>query len=134
MPLARGAGWTHDVDVDPDLLKAFRRRARAVAEADLEREDRAAEELRRSTIDKLVRAIEAARAEGRCARVWLFGSFAWGKPEDRSDVDLLVEACRDPDALTAEVWRACDRPVHVVELDRAPDSLRERVLREGTLL
>jgi predicted nucleotidyltransferase len=103
-------------------------------EADLARETQQAEALRGSVIPVVVERIEQARRAGRCARVWLFGSFAWGEPRERSDVDLLVEGCADPDALAADVWRHVERAVHVVALERAPASLVERVLESGKAL
>lgn len=109
----------------------LRRRVLQVIEADLAREAEQAESLRAAVLPLVAEAIHTARASGRCERAWLFGSFAWGRPTDRSDVDLMVERCDDPDALTAEVWRQVDRAVHVLQLERAPRSLVERVLEEG---
>jgi predicted nucleotidyltransferase len=117
--------------VDPELLPAFRRRVLEVIQADLDREAAEAEALRAELLPKVGEAVRAARAGGRCGRVWLFGSFAWGRPGGRSDVDLLVEGCADPDALAAEIWRAVDRPVHVLQAPEAPESLVERARREG---
>jgi len=117
--------------VERDLVQAFRRRVRHVVEEELEREGADAERLRRQVVPAASQAVAHARAAGRCGRAWLFGSFAWGGATSRSDVDVLVEHCADPDELAAELWRVCDRPVHVVELDKAPATLRERVLREG---
>lgn len=114
-----------------ELSQAFRRRVVAVIEEDLAREEAEAEVLRREVTECTRAAVERARLEGRCGRAWLFGSFAWGMPGQRSDVDLLVEGTPDPDALASFVWRAVDRPVHVVELEHAPVSLVERALNEG---
>lgn len=112
----------------------FRRRVIAGIEADLTREEEEAEALRGSVVPAVAERVAEARREGRCERAWLFGSFAWGEPTERSDVDLLVERCADPDALAAEVWRHVERAVHVVELERAPASLVERVLESGKAL
>jgi predicted nucleotidyltransferase len=120
--------------MDRALLAAFRRRVVAVIEEDLAREEAAAECRRAVVLPAVSKAVAEARAAGDCRRVWLFGSFAWGEPGERSDVDLLVEGCADPDALAAAVWRVADRPVHVVELERAPATLVERALREGSPL
>jgi len=102
--------------------------------AELEREAVEAEALRRAVLPPVRQALEAARADGWCARAWLFGSFAWGAPTERSDVDLLVASCADPDRLAARLWRACGRPVHVVELEQARAELSERVLADGVSL
>jgi predicted nucleotidyltransferase len=119
---------------DAQLLRAFRERVRAVVARDLELELRDAERLRDETLPKLRGAIAEARVRGECDRAWLFGSFAWGRPGERSDIDVLVEACRNPDGLAALLWRACGRPVHVIELGVAPAGLVDRVAREGTAL
>ena len=117
--------------MDRELLAAFRRRVLAGIEDDLAREAAEVEARRASVLPPVAAAIAAARAEGRCTRAWLFGSFAWGTPVERSDVDILVASCDDPDALAAEIWRAIDRPVHVIQIENAPPSLAERVLRDG---
>lgn len=124
----------HDSSPDPELLRAFRRRWLAGIEADLRREQAEAE-AERTRVLPLVREIIAdARRRASCRRAWLFGSFAWSQPEPRSDVDLLVEGCPDPDALAAQIWTATGRPAHVVPLEEAASSLRERVLRDGVPL
>ena len=69
-----------------------------------------------------------------CAQVWLFGSYAWGEPSERSDIDLLVAGCADPDRLASAVGRKTGTDVHIVQLERAPDSLRQRALAEGVTL
>jgi predicted nucleotidyltransferase len=119
--------------MEPDLKQAFRRRVLEVIEEDLAREADAAARRRSSVLPQVVRTIARARAEGRVSRAWLFGSFAWGSPGERSDVDVLVESA-DPDALAADLFQATERPAHVVELERAPTELVERVLRDGTPL
>lgn len=117
--------------MDLALLSAFRRRVVAVIEEDLAREEAEAQLRRDTTLPEVSRAVTEARAAGQCRRAWLFGSFAWGLPGERSDVDLLVEGCPDPDAIGAALWRAIHRPVHVIALEKAPSSLVERVLRDG---
>lgn len=75
-------------------MQAFRQRVRETVTRDLEREDAEAEALRLDVVDKLRAAIAAERERGECAEAWLFGSFAWGRPVERSDVDVLVKGCR----------------------------------------
>lgn len=110
-----------------DLRSAIRARFERDVAAERER----AEALRADVVPQVESAVAAARAEGRCARAWLFGSYAWGSPDDDSDVDLLVEGCDDPFRLASRVTTACGRDAHVVELELAPAALRERVLRDG---
>jgi predicted nucleotidyltransferase len=120
-----------ETSIDRELLAAFRRRIVAAIEADLRREDAEAEARRAQVIPMVARIVTVARAAQQCGRAWLFGSFAWGRPEERSDIDLLVEDCPDPDALAADIWRAAERPAHVIPVDRAERSLIERALAEG---
>jgi predicted nucleotidyltransferase len=117
--------------MDRELLAAFRRRIVAGIEQDLRREDTEAEARRAQVIPMVARIVAATRAAQQCGRAWLFGSFAWGRPEERSDIDLLVEDCADPDALAANIWRAAERPAHVVTVDRAERSLIERAVADG---
>lgn len=109
----------------------FRQRVLEVIEEDLAREDAETEALRADVVGRAAEVLAAARAEGRCGKAWLFGSFAWGRPGKRSDVDVLVEDCAEPDALAADLWRGTERPAHVVQRERAPAELAERVLADG---
>ena len=78
-------------------------------------------------------------------QVWLFGSHAWGHPDESSDLDLLVVV---PDSEEAPVQRAqrahrCLRGLSVAkdvlvktraEVDRfreVPSSLEAEILRRG---
>ena len=79
----------------------------------------------------MVEALAMARRDGLCAAAWRFGSYAWRRPGERSDVDLLVDGCRDPDELAAILAAACGRDVHVVRREAAPDSLVTRALSDG---
>ena len=100
-------------------------------EADLRREEAEESALRTEVTATTSALIADARRRGVCGQAWLFGSFAWGRPEPRSDVDVLVEGCADPDALAAELWQATGRPAHVIEREKAPASLLERVYQDG---
>lgn len=115
-------------------MAAFRRAAKAKVTRDIERE-RAQAELCRSEALPLVReAVKRLRSAGRCDRVWLFGSYAWGAPTEASDLDLLVETADDPFALAAEIGVATRRMVHVIPYEAAPPSLIERAVAEGVPL
>ena len=117
-----------------DLLDAFRTAVRAKIQRDLDAEAERARTLRAEVLPRVEEATASARLQELCSRVWLFGSYAWGQPSERSDVDLLVEACSDPFRFAGLVATACGRDVHAIELERAPEGLRQRVLAEGTLL
>jgi predicted nucleotidyltransferase len=118
-------------DTDPELYRAFRRAVRAKIAHDLEAEAEAAAERREDVRALLGPVLQQARDRGLCRAAWLFGSYAWGEPGERSDVDILAEACTDPEAVASIVGRATGKDVHVVPLEDAPASLRERVLAEG---
>ena len=72
-------------------------------------------------------------------QVVLFGSRARGDARPRSDIDLAVAA---PRANAIDWARICDvvdeaetlLKVDLTRLDRAPNELRDEILREGVLL
>jgi len=115
-----------------ELLQAFRRAVRTRIAKELA-EDSARSESRRAAVHgALPSALEAARAAGLLAgRAWLFGSYAWGSPGERSDVDLLVEGCPDVLELAVKIGQVLACEIHVVALEQAPQSLRELVLAQG---
>jgi len=121
-------------DVDPELLRAFREAVRAKIARDLAEEGAAAAERKQRVRAALLQALAEAREQGLLGAAWLFGSYAWGQPEERSDVDLLVEGCRDPLRVASVVGRLTGTEVHVVCVEDAPDSLRERATAEGVEL
>ena len=83
-------------------------------------------------------AAEALRARFAVRRVVLFGSLAhaaWFAPD--SDVDLAVEGLAEIDYWAA--WRLAeevigDRPVDLIEIERAGESLRRAIERYGVEL
>lgn len=116
---------------DRELYRAFRRAVRDKIAGDLAAEEAAAAE-RRARVRKALRAaLVEVRSRSLCDRAWLFGSYAWGSPGERSDVDIMAERCRDPEAVASIVARATGTDVHVVPIESAPPSLRDRVLAEG---
>jgi hypothetical protein len=116
---------------DPDQVKAFGRAVRRRFEAEVASE-RAAAEARRAEILPAVRAaVGQARAQGACGRAWLFGSYAWGEPGERSDVDILAESCPDPFLVASIVGRACRIDTPVIDRRDAPASLIDRVDAAG---
>jgi predicted nucleotidyltransferase len=118
-------------DRERALLEAFREAARAKILRDIERERADAEIFRDEALGPLRVEVERLRSAGRCHRVWLFGSYAWGAPTAASDLDLLIESDDDPFALAAEIGVATRRMVHVVPYQEAPPSLIERAVSEG---
>ena len=115
-------------------LEDFRRAVRAKIERDLASEDRVARELRAAILPRLREAIEEARRSRLLTDAWLFGSYAWGQPTERSDIDILAADCSDPIEVAVVVGRACDRDVHVIRLERAAPSLRDRSFADGLRL
>ncbi len=121
-------------DVVETSLATFRRHVIARIEADLGREAAEAEARRARVLPLLRQAVAEAKAAGLCRAAWLFGSYAWGEPGERSDVDVLVEGARTPESLAALWWTRLDLPVHVLDVHTAPASLVERAIREGLSL
>lgn len=115
----------------PPTWRDLRSVIRARFERDVAEERARGDALHRAVVPRVEAAVAAARADGDCARAWLIGSFAWGSPVNGSDVDLVVEGCAEPFRLASRVTAACGRDVHVIELEAAPKSLRERALLDG---
>lgn len=123
--------WRMDRGTASPTWQDLRSAIHARLEDDVATERAAADALRVEVVPRVRAAVVAARTDGRCERAWLFGSFAWDFPDERSDVDLLVERCDDTFGLASFVARACGRDVHVIDVETAPASLRDRVLRDG---
>lgn len=119
---------------DPDLVRAFARAVRAHFEQEVAKEREQAEARREAVLPCVRSALAQARSEGLCGDAWLFGSYAWGQPGERSDVDLLIDGCTDPFLVASVVGRACGLDVHVIELSEAPPSLKQRVHEAGVPL
>lgn len=117
--------------LDP-LQIAFRDAVRAKIRRDLAAEAATSERLRNDRVPHLREVIAAARAEGLCRGVWLFGSYAWGQPTERSDIDLLVDG--DADEIAWRVSRALDCEVDGWPLTAAPAELVARARSEGIAL
>ncbi|HXJ19176.1 MAG TPA: nucleotidyltransferase domain-containing protein [Polyangia bacterium] len=116
---------------DPELVKAFGRAVRRKFEQDIVREQAAAEARRAAVLPAVRAAIAQARAQRACGRAWLFGSYAWGTPGERSDVDILAEDCPDPFLVASIVGRAAGIDAHVIDRKDAPASLALRATGEG---
>lgn len=93
--------------------------------------------------ERAARLLDAVRAEvPRIAerygakRVFLFGSLVWGGIHARTDVDLAIEGLSSEHLaiFASAVSERLDAEVDLVPLERAPESLRTRVLREGELI
>ena len=116
---------------DPELLRLFRQAVRRTIEAQIAVERECADARRASIIPRVEECVDRARQAGLLTRAWLFGSYAWGQPGERSDVDILVVGCSDPIGMASLVGRACGLDTHVIDWQEAPESLRDRVMREG---
>lgn len=112
--------------VDVEALAAAWRRRRASREARLE--------------ERVSRAHATARHAARILkdefgvhRVFLFGSLAWGRPHEWSDLDLAVEGL-PPERTFAALSRVsgvAGEQVDLVPLESCAESLRRRVLEQG---
>jgi len=116
------------------LFGAFRRRVDACIAQQLQREEGRAETLRGAVLQAVREGVAQARRQGCRARIWVFGSFAWGRPAVRSDVDLLVETQSEVERVAQAVAAHCSRPLHVLAADRADRTLMARVMTEGVEL
>lgn len=98
--------------------------------------DRRRAETRARGLSERLTLVAADLKERGATNVWLFGSLAEGRPTLESDVDIAVEglpADRCFDALTTASELLGTR-VDLVSLERAPTSLRQRVLETGVRL
>lgn len=118
----------------PTDWTVFRDAVRAQLQRDLEAERARARERERRVRPLLARAIEQGRSQGQCTEAWLFGSYAWGMPTERSDLDILAAGCRDPVALAVTLGELTGLDAHVVSLEKCEPSLLARVLAEGLRL
>lgn len=116
------------------LIADFRRAVRAKIARDLVEERALAEARVAEVLPALRAAVGALRTEGRLREAWLFGSYAWGRPIERSDVDLLVATDESPFAIAAALGQRVGRMVHVVLLATAPATLIERARTDGVAL
>lgn len=99
---------------------------------------RAEQEARRQLLDRVREAAAALKERFKVSRVILFGSLAhaaWFVPD--SDVDLMVEGLGDKDYWPA--WRLVeeimgDRPVDLIEVESAGESLKQAIRRYGVEL
>jgi len=93
------------------------------------------EEARKQLLSRVHKAAAALKAHFAVRRVVVFGSLAhaaWFMPD--SDVDLAVEGLALKDYWQA--WRMVeeiinDRPVDLVEIEAARESLRQAIERDG---
>lgn len=88
------------------------------------------------TLDE-VRSIVRERLRDHDVEVFLFGSWAAGRPTRTSDVDIGVLPARDlPSGVLARLRQALAEshvpyPVEVVDLRTVDPSFRRKVMREG---
>lgn len=120
--------------IDTELLRAFRAAICAKIEREIAREQQTAERLRSDVLPGLRCGVQRARDEGLCQGAWLIGSYAWGTPTERSDVDLVVEEARDLTRIASLVGEQVRRHVHVIALAAASEELRRRALSSGVPL
>ncbi len=80
----------------------------------------------------LPEAARLLRERYGAGRVGVFGSYANGTFREDSDVDLYVDAVKlDYFSCLADLSDLFGRPVDVVEMSSAPESLRARIREDG---
>lgn len=96
----------------------------------------------------LEEAVERLKAEFQPEQIYLFGSHAWGSPDEDSDVDLMVIVPESSERVVLRMQRAhhclgdlnLSKDVFVqtrAEFDRyshLPTSIQHRILRHGRKL
>ncbi len=118
----------------PAELAPYRAFWRKLAKAELTPEMRAAVEKARQEAERLAQILAD---EYGVERVYLFGSFAWGKVvRPDSDIDLAVEGL--PPRQFFKAYGRLERATHyafdLVPLEKARPPLRELILKSGMLL
>ena len=121
----------HEFGIDLHRVRAFL--------ADKERRRRARIDARFARATRDARAIVAAIAEQVNPR----RIYQWGSLLDRarfseiSDIDIAVEGLRGPAEFFRTLGIAMDRtsmPVDVVELEKVPEDVADRIRRRGALV
>jgi predicted nucleotidyltransferase len=72
-----------------------------------------------------------------CAGVYLYGSYAWGLADDRSDIDICLVAGenRDPASLQSLAWRQVKSGAYDIRIfEHLPLHLQIRIMAGGILL
>lgn len=113
---------------DASMIARFAaRRALMRARRADERQDRAF---------KALPALVAMLAARGAYRVWLFGSFAWGRPDEDSDLDLAAEGLAADELLRAqgELLAAAPCAVDLVRIEEAPPALATRIRAQGKVV
>ena len=125
----RGAGMPSPCSQRGETVGRF---ARAYHQRD-EQRARAEAELARDVLARLPALARELRDEYGARRVGYFGSLLTGRLHPTSDVDLYVDRIRRGGYLVAvdRLVTALGCPVDLVELDRAPPSLLDRIARDG---
>ena len=88
--------------------------------------------------DLIREIIEIISRYGCVKRVILYGSRARGDFRKTSDIDLAIEGC--PDWVVADIRETLEEEAptlltfDVVSLEKAPEGLRENILREGVVI
>ncbi|MBI3242228.1 MAG: nucleotidyltransferase domain-containing protein [Chloroflexi bacterium] len=118
----------------PTDLAPYRAFWRKLAKAELTPEMRAAAEKARAEAKRLAQILAD---EYSVERVYLFGSFAWGKViRPDSDIDLAVEGLPPRQFLKAygRLEIATQYAFDLVPLENASPRLREQILKLGMLV
>ena len=112
--------------VDVDRLAAAWKKRRASRQARLEERASRARGHART-------AARVLRDEFGVGRVWLFGSLAWGRVHEASDIDLAVEGLAPERTFAAlsRISSVVGEQIDLVPFESCSDSLRGRILERG---
>ncbi len=89
--------------------------------------------IKRSEIEALARRI---RRRFKPLKIVLFGSYAWGRPNRESDIDLLIvlRTRRHVSDMASDIACAVDPPFPIDILVRTPEEMRWRLAEKESFL
>lgn len=101
-----------------------------------EREQRARAGAAREALEAALPELTATLVRLGARRVWLFGSLAWGRADQSSDIDLATEGLPAAAHLRAqgELLLLAPGRVDLVRLEDAPETLATRIRDQGRIL
>ncbi len=102
----------------------------------LDNRERARQERARARASAMSEALPELCAilfEEGAARTWVFGSFVAGQIDEHSDLDIAVAGLPAARFIPARVRLSavCPVPFDLVEIERAPESLRDEIRAHG---
>jgi len=97
------------------------------------REEEERRKLRKEVLHQTFKALEDLSKNVKFKRAYIFGSLAWGKFYTQSDVDIAFEKLENEKIfyVVGFLSEKIGRNVDVIELEKLPKNLKEKILKEG---